>query len=124
MKQVKIDMLFGIIISILLTIMAILVLVGMIVDAEKLMYSEKDAIQKEKSSESKVQYNKVKEIKINESKAKIILDNGLTFEDTSDLSKHVEPHNKVGYVKYRDYRVTNDGLKKGNIKYKIKNIEK
>ena len=124
MRKIKVDMLFGIIISSLLTIMAILVLVGMIVDAEKLMYSEKDAIQKEKSSESKVQYNKVKEIKINESKAKITLDNGLTFNDTSDLSKHVEPHNKVGYVKYRDYRVTNDGLKKGNIKYKIKNIEK
>lgn len=124
MKQVKIDMLFGAIISILLAIMAILVLVGMIVDTEKLMYSEKDAVQKEKSSEGKVQQGKVKEIKINESKAKITLDNGLTFDDTSDLSKHVEPHNKVGYVKYRDYRVTNDGLEKGNIKYKIKNIEK
>lgn len=96
----------------------------MILNTDKLMYSEKDAIQKEKSSESKVQYNKVKEIKINESKAKITLDNGLTFEDKSDLSRHVEPHDKIGYVKYRDYRVTNDGLKKGNIKYKIKNIEK
>lgn len=124
MKQVKIDMLFGIIISSLLTIMAILVLVSMILNTDKLMYSEKDAIQKEKSSEGKVQQGKVKEIKINESKAKITLDNGLTFNDTSDLSKHVEPHNKVGYVKYRDYRVTNDGLKKGNIKYKVKNIEK
>lgn len=124
MRKVKIDMLFGAIISILLAIMAILVLVGMIVDTEKLMYSEKDAVQKEKSSEGKVQQGKVKEIKINESKAKITLDNGLTFDDTSDLSKHVEPHNKAGYVKYRDYRVTNDGLEKGNIKYKVKNIEK
>jgi len=124
MRKVKIDMLFGAIISILLAIMAILVLVGMIVDTEKLMYSEKDAVQKEKSSESKVQQGKVKEIKINESKAKITLDNGLTFEDTKDLSKHVDAHDKIGYVKYRDYQATKDGLKKGNIKYKVKNIEK
>ena len=124
MKKIKVDMLFGVIISTLLAIMAILVLVSMIVDTEKMMYSEEDAIQKEKSSEGKMRHGKVKEIKINESKVKITLDNGLTFDDTSDLSKHVEPHDKVGYVKYRDYRVTNDGLEKGNIKYKIENIEK
>ena len=117
-------MFFGAIISILLAIMAIIVLVSMIINTDKLMYSEEDAIQKEKSSEGKMQHGKVKEIKINESKVKITLDNGLTFDDTSDLSKHVEPHDKVGYVKYRDYRVTNDGLEKGNIKYKIENIEK
>jgi len=124
LKQIKVDMFFGAIISILLAIMAIIVLVSMIINTDKLMYSEEDAIQKEKSSEGKMQHGKVKEIKINESKSKITLDNGLTFNDMSDLSKHVEPHDKVGYVKYRDYRVTNDGLKKGNIKYKIKNIEK
>lgn len=117
-------MLFGIIISSLLTIMAILVLVSMILNTDKLMYIKKDAIQKEKSSQSKIQHSKVKEIKIDESKAKITLDNGLTFEDTNDLSKHVDAHDKIGYVKYRDYQATKDGLKKGNIKYKVKDIEK
>lgn len=124
MKQVKIDMLFGVIISSLLAIMAILVLVSMIVDAEKLMYSEEDAIQKEESSEGKMRHGKVKEIKINELKVKITLDNGLTFEDKSDLSQHVEPHDKIGYVKYREYQATKDGVEKGNIKYKIKTIKK
>lgn len=84
----------------------------------------KEAIQKTEASEGKVQHGGVKEVVINESKAKITLNNGLTFEDKSDLSQHVEPHDKIGYVKYREYQATKDGVEKGNIKYKIKTIKK
>lgn len=84
----------------------------------------KEAIQKTEASEGKVQHGDVKEFVINESKAKITLNNGLTFEDKSDLSQHVEPHDKIGYVKYREYQATKDGVEKGNIKYKIKTIKK
>lgn len=84
----------------------------------------KEAIQKTEASEGKVQHGDVKEVVINESKAKITLNNGLTFEDKSDLSQHIEPHDKIGYVKYREYQATKDGVEKGNIKYKIKTIKK
>lgn len=84
----------------------------------------KEAIQKTEASESKVQHGDVKEVVINESKAKITLNNGLTFEDKSDLSQHIEPHDKIGYVKYREYQATKNGVEKGNIKYKIKTIKK
>lgn len=108
----------------ILVILLMLTMTIMSVDDYKHKNIKKDAIQKEKSNQSKIQHSKVKEIKINESKTKITLDNGLTFNDTSDLSKHVDAHDKIGYVKYRDYQATKDGLKKGNIKYKVKNIEK
>lgn len=82
------------------------------------------ATQQEKKSESKVQHGKVKAVKLNQKKNKITLENGLTFEDKSDLSQHVEPHDEISYVKYQDYESSKSGVTKGEVKYKVKNIEK
>lgn len=82
------------------------------------------AIEKEKKSESKMQHGKIKEVKINKSEVEITLDDGLTFKDKSGLSRYVEPRDRIGYVQYQGYQSSKDGVTKGKIKYKVKNIEK
>lgn len=82
-------------------------------------------IQKEKDSESAIQYGEVDKVKMSEYKTKITLDNGLSFEDNGKLSQNIKPRDKVGYVKYNKYTTTEKGtLEKGKERYKVKTIEK
>lgn len=82
-------------------------------------------IQKEKDSESAIQYGEVDKVKMSEYKTKITLDNGLSFEDNGKLSQNIKPRDKVGYVKYNEYTTTEKGaLEKGKERYKVKTIEK
>ena len=120
----KKEVIFVVFVAILLVGLSITTIGRTISYQNDVMRHHENVIQKEKDSESAIQYGEVDKVKISEYKTEITLDNGVSFEDDGMLSQNVKPHDKVGYVKYRDYRVTNDGLEKGNIKYKIKNNEK
>lgn len=120
----KKEVIFAVFVAILLVGLSITTIGRVINYQNDVMRHHENVIQKEKDSESAVQYGKVNKVKINEYKTEITLDNGLSFEDDGMLSQNVKPHDKVGYVKYRDYKVTKNGVEKGNIKYKIKSIEK
>ena len=123
MKQDKGDTI-RIVVIVSMLILLIIVLFKTEFDYKHEVDNYDKATQQEKKSEGNIQHGKVKAVKLNQKKNKITLENGLTFEDKSDLSRHIEPHDKISYVKYRDYKSSKSSVTKGEVKYKVKNIEK
>ena len=119
------EVLFAVFVAILLVGLSITT-IGMTINHQNnVKHYHEDDIQKEKDSESAIQYGEVDKVEISEYKTEITLDNGISFEDDGMLSQNVKPHDKVGYVKYNEYTTSEKGVtEKGKERYKIKTIEK
>lgn len=121
----KKEVIFAVFVAILLVGLSITT-IGMTINHQNnVKHHHEDDIQKEKDSESAIQYGEVDKVEISEYKTEITLDNGVSFEDDGKLSQNVKPHDKVGYVKYNEYTTSEKGVtEKGKERYKIKTIEK
>lgn len=121
----KKEVIFAVFVATLLVGLSITT-IGMTINHQNnVKHHHENDIQKEKDSESAIQYGVVDKVEISEYKTEITLDNGVSFEDDGMLSQNVKPHDKVGYVKYNEYTTSEKGVtEKGKERYKIKTIEK
>lgn len=121
----KKEAIFAVFVAILLIALSLITIGRTINHRHDYIHHYENIMQKEKDSERTIQYGEVDKVKISEYKTKITLDNGLSFEDDGVLSQSIEPHDKVGYVKYNEYTTTKKGVvEKGKERYKVKTIEK
>lgn len=121
----KKEVIFAVFVAILLVGLSLITIGRTISYQNDVTHHHGNDIQKEKDSESAIQYGEVDKVKISEYKTEITLDNGVSFEGDGMLSQNVKPHDKVSYVKYNEYTTSEKGVtEKGKERYKIKTIEK